>query len=43
MSWYNSLPTDLEYSDMEYFECPYDHQCQGCEYDCENDYKEAKE
>ena len=28
-------PTDLEYSDIMYFECPYDHHCTDCEYDCE--------
>lgn len=37
MSWYNSTLSDLEYSDMEYFECPYDHVCNDCEYDCEGD------
>jgi len=37
MSWYNSSPSDLEYSDMAYFECPYNHQCDGCEYDCGDD------
>lgn len=37
MSWYNSTMTDLEYSDLEYFECPYNHECDGCEYDCEDD------
>jgi len=21
----------------QYFECPYDHQCDGCEYDCGDD------
>lgn len=20
-----------------YFECPYNHECDGCEYDCEDD------
>jgi hypothetical protein len=34
MSWYNMPPSDLMYSDFENFECPYDHQCDGCEYDC---------
>ena len=37
MSWYNSSITDLEYSDMMYFECPYDHQCTNCEFDCGDD------
>ena len=37
MSWYNTTLSDLEYSDMEYFECPYDHvDCDACEYDCES-------
>ncbi len=31
------LPDDLYYSSMEYFECPYDHNCTGCEYDCRED------
>ena len=35
MSWYNSSMSDLEYSDMEYFTCPYNHECETCEYDCE--------
>ena len=30
-------PSDLYYSSMEYFECPYNHECDGCEYDCEVD------
>ena len=30
-------PTDLEYSDMEYFECPYNHECTDCEFDCGDD------
>ena len=29
------LPDDLYYSSMEHFECPYNHECEGCEYDCE--------
>ena len=36
MSWYNKPITDLEYYDIMNFECPYDHQCDGCEYDCED-------
>ena len=35
MAYYPLTPTDLEYSDMEYFECPYNHECDDCEYDCE--------
>ena len=35
MSWYNSTLSDLEYSDLENCEFPYDHKCTGCEYDCE--------
>lgn len=33
-----STPTDFEYELLEmgeFFKCPYDHQCDGCEYDCE--------
>jgi len=30
-------PSDLDYSSWENFECPYDHQCDGCEYDCGDD------
>ena len=30
-------PSDLMYSDFEYFTCPYDHQCTDCEYDCGDD------
>jgi len=28
-------PSDLDYSNWEYFECPYNHECSTCEYDCE--------
>lgn len=31
-------PSDLMYSDIMYFECPYDHECTDCEYDCGDDY-----
>lgn len=34
MSWYNSSLSDLEYSDYENFECPYNKACETCEYDC---------
>ena len=37
MSWYNSSMSDLEYSDFENFQCPYDHECGTCEYDCGDD------
>ena len=30
-------PSDLMYSDIEYFECPYNHKCDDCEYDCGDD------
>ncbi len=26
-----------ELESMAYFECPYNHECDGCEYDCEED------
>lgn len=32
-----SSPTDLEYYDFCNFECPYDHECNDCEYDCGDD------
>jgi len=28
-------PSDLDYSNWEYFEYPYNHECSTCEYDCE--------
>ena len=28
-------PSDLQYEDMEYFECPFDYDCETCGYDCE--------
>lgn len=34
MSWYNMPPDDLDYSNIEYFECPYNYDCKNCEYDC---------
>lgn len=37
MSWYNTSMSDLEYSDIMNFECPYNHQCLDCEYDCGDD------
>jgi len=37
MSYYNSTMSDLEYYDIMNFECPYDHNCNGCEYDCGDD------
>ena len=30
-------PSDLYYSSMEYFECPYNHECENCEFDCGDD------
>lgn len=33
-------PTTAELEEMgSYFECPYNHQCDGCEYDCAEDFK----
>lgn len=31
------LPDAYYYDTMENFECPYDHQCEDCEYDCEEE------
>ena len=28
-------PSDLQYSDMGNFPCPYDYECETCGYDCE--------
>lgn len=30
-SWYDDIFGD------DYFECPYNHECNGCEYDCRDD------
>ena len=37
-----SSPTNFEEEMMSYTECPFDHKCEDCEYDCEEDYKCSK-
>ncbi len=37
MSWIDTPLSDLEYRDIEDFECPYNHQCSDCEWDCQED------
>ena len=35
---YRFEPPSLdELESMAYFKCPYNHQCDGCEYDCQDD------
>lgn len=31
------LPDEWYYESMENFQCPYDHECTDCEYDCGDD------